>query len=179
MPMNEEGKLEHAAPKPSDPAHGSSENTNHTTKHGEKPTTAKEAIMDPSFFPTLHGAPLAQKVKSYLFLVSLVFGAVATLWFCGYELLQTTPPVVQVPLVVPGTEGGYAESYAEVAKEVGILTTGASAMIMLLLYITGTSHIDFWSLVIEYGWWTLPLAGFMGILFVIMAENTESIREVD
>lgn len=178
MPRNEKGELEHAPAKASDPAHASSTNTDHATKSGEKPTTVFEAITDPSFFPTLEGAPLAQKVKSYLFLVFLVFGAVTTLWFFEFALFQTKSPAVEIPLVVPGTEGGYTESTADIIKEVGLMTGGVSAVILGLLYVTGTANVDFWSLVMEYGWWTLPAVGFMGLMYVIMEENTETIGEV-
>jgi len=178
MPLNEDGKLEHAPAKSTDPAHGSSENTNHTTKSGEKPTSAIEAITDPSFMPTLDKAPLAQKLKSYLFLIFLVFGAVTTLWLFGFTLFQTTPPVVEIPLAVPGEEDGSTSSLVDVAKEVGLITGSASAAILVLLYSTGTVNMDFWSLVIEYGWWSLPIVGAVGLLFVITQENTYSITEI-
>ncbi|KAK9774080.1 hypothetical protein AB5N19_06928 [Seiridium cardinale] len=179
MPMNEDGKLEHPPAKSTDPAHSSSGNTDHTTKNGEKPTTAIEAITDPSFFPTLDGAPLSQKLKSYAFLVFLVFGAVSTLWFFGFELFQTAPPAVEIPLAVPGDEDGPPNSLGEIAMEVGLMTGGASAAILALLFFTGTANLDFWSLVMEYGWWTLPAIGSAGLLFVMAQENTYSIKEVE
>lgn len=177
--MNEDGELEHAPARYTDPAHGAHKNNDHTTKSGEKPTTAFEAITDPSFFPTLEGAPLAQKLKSWSLLLFLIFGAVSMLWFFGFTLFQTDPPAVPIPMAVPGREGGYMESFTEVAKEVGLMTVGATAAIYGLLYTTGTTNLDFWSLVMEYGWWTMPLAGFIGVMFVILQEHTETIGEVN
>ncbi|KAI0132940.1 hypothetical protein BJ170DRAFT_265991 [Xylariales sp. AK1849] len=179
MPLNADNKLEHAPAKSTDPAHASSENTNHATKSGGKPTSATEAITDPNFFPTLDKAPLAQKLKSYLFLLFLVFGAVMALWLFDFTLFQTKPLDVEVPLAVPGTEGGHADSLVDIAKEVGLMTVGASAAILLLLFFTGTANLDFWSLVVEYGWWSLPIVGAVVVVFAILQEGTESMKDVN
>ncbi|ETS84740.1 hypothetical protein PFICI_02765 [Pestalotiopsis fici W106-1] len=194
MPVDENKNLYHEAPKPTDPAHASSANTNHTTKSGTKPTSAVEAITDPDFFPTLEKAPLAQKVKSTLFLAVLVYGAVAALWLFGFTLFQQEQPpnpqeaaggagpmIVEIPLALPDdavNETALTDSLAAAAREVGLMTAGFGTVILAMLYSTGTTNVDFWSLVMEYGWWTLPVMGAAGLLFVIMQEDSEDIKYV-
>ena len=76
------------AHKPSDPAHPSQPNTNHTNSAGEKPTTVMDAILDPEFLPTLDEAPRRQQAKSHVLLMTLVVGATFGAWFLGFDLLQ-------------------------------------------------------------------------------------------
>ncbi|KAF3019395.1 hypothetical protein E8E14_012317 [Neopestalotiopsis sp. 37M] len=198
MPVDENKNLYHAAPKPTDPAHPSSGNTNHTTKSGTKPTTAIEAIADPNFFPTLEKAPLAQKVKSLLLLAVVVYGGVAALWMSGFTLFQQDPslqpevgglagagaaPVVEIPLALPDnfdeiTGKAVNDSLVAAAREAGLMTAGFGTVILAMLYSTGTTNVDFWSLVMEYGWWTLPVLGAAGLLFVMMQEDSEDIKYV-
>jgi hypothetical protein len=63
--------------------------------------------------------------------------------------------------------------------ELGAVLGGVSAAVMLLLWWTGTQNIDMWSLVMEWGWYTIPVASAAGLLFVMMLERTEGIEEVD
>lgn len=179
MSLCADNKLQHAPAKPTDPAHSSSENTDHTTASGEKPTTALEAVTDLSFAPSLDKAPFAQKLKSYLFLMFLVLGTVLTLWFFGFTLFQTSHRAVDIPLAVPDTEGGHPDSLAEIATQVGFMTVGVSAVILVLLYITGTANVDFWSLVVEYGWWTLPAVGATVVIFAILQDRAEITTDLD
>lgn len=192
MPVDENKNLYHEPPKPSDPAHGTSSNTDHTTTSGTKPTSVVEAVTDPSFFPTLDKAPLAQKIKSHLLLACIVYGGVAVLWLSGFTLFQTrsqlTPPdlgVVEIPLAPPADvyEDNATETQeallAVVARETGLMTAGVvGAAVLAMLYSTGTTNVDFWSLTIEYGWWTLPAVGAAGLLFVLMQESSEDIKDV-
>jgi len=143
----------------SDPAHASSANTNHTKQNGSKPQSAAEALLDPDFLPTLDDAPLEQKAKSHSLLVLLVLGAVCGAWFLGYDLLQIDS----------------GKTWTELGLMLGTVVLGTLG----LLYWTGTGSIDLWSLVVEWGWYSLPVAAGAGLLFVMLQERTEAIREVD
>lgn len=177
MPLNSDNQLEHEPAAKTDPAHASSKNTDHVTSSGEKPTSLVEFVTDTSFIPTLAGAPLAQKVKSYLLLFLLVFGSVTTLWFFDFTLFQTaldrSSTVVEGPIAPPPPT-----TFLDAAKEVGLMTAGVSAVIMALLFFTGTSDVDYWSLVMEYGWYTIPIVAGVGLFFVMSKENTEYIADV-
>jgi hypothetical protein len=143
----------------SDPANASSANTDHTKQDGTKPQSATEALLDPDFLPTLEDAPLEQKAKSHSLLVILVLGAVLGAWFFGYDLLQIDS----------------AKSWTELGLGLGAVVLGTLG----LLYWTGTGSIDLWSLVVEWGWYSLPVAGGAALLFVILQEKTEDITHVD
>lgn len=168
MPLNANNQLEHEPAATTDPAHAASKNTNHVASSGEKPTSLIELVTDTSFGPTLDDAPLAQKVKSYLFLILLVHLAVALLWSFDFTLFQTTSTAVRGPLASPPST-----RFVDAVKEVGLLTAGVSCLIIVLLFLTGTAHLDYWSLVMEYGWYTIPLVAGMGLFFVLGKEDTE------
>lgn len=173
MPLNSEHKLQHEPAAKTDPAHASSENTDHVTSSGEKPTSMIEVITDTNFIPTLDNVPLSQKIKSYLLLLFTIFGGVTALYYLDFTLFQTSSSidastVVQAPLAPPAPT-----SFLESATEVGYMTVGVSTLIMILFFLTGTAHVDFWSLVMEYGWYTLPVVAGAGLIFVIAKENTE------
>lgn len=141
---------------PSDPANASSANTDTS---GAKPQTALEALSDPSFLPTLDEAPIEQKAKSHLLLVLLVLGAVVSAWFMGFSVLQ-----------VPEQR-----SWSELA----VYLAGASAVALALVFWTGTASIDLWSLVMKWGWYTIPVACAAGLIFVMMQERTEELQDLD
>lgn len=145
--------------KPSDPAHPSQGNDDHTLKDGTKPTSALSALTDETFLPTLDETSKTQQAKSHSLLLFLVVGGVVGAWFYGFEILQISPH----------------KSWLELAIGLG----GVSAVLLGLLYWTGTGNIDMWSLVMEWGWWSLPVAGAAGLLFVMMQERTEGIASVD
>lgn len=173
MPLNSEHKLEHEPASKADPAHASSENTDHVTSSGEKPTSAIEFITDTNFIPTLDNAPLSQKIKSYLLLLLTILGGVTALWYLDFTLFQTASSIdaskiVQAPLAPPAPT-----SLLDSAKQVGYMTAGVSVLIMALFVFTGTAHVDYWSLVMEYGWYTIPIVAGVVLVFVIAKENTE------
>lgn len=176
MPLNAHNQLEHEPASATDPAHGASKNADHVTTSGEKPTSLFEYLTDASFIPTLEDAPLEQKIKSYLLLILAIFGCVATLWFFEFTLFQTilgrssSTVVPQGPLVqVPDA----STNFVEAAKELVLVTTGASVLIMGMMFVTGTANVDYWSLVMEYGWYTIPILAGVGLVFVISKESTE------
>lgn len=177
MPLNADNQLEHEPASATDPAHGASKNADHVTTSGEKPTSLFEYLTDASFIPTLDDAPLEQKIKSYMLLIVTIFGCVATLWFFEFTLFQTilgrsalSTVVPQGPLVqVPDA----STSFVEAVKELVLVTTGASVVIMAMMFFTGTANVDFWSLVMEYGWYTIPIIAGVGLVFVISKESTE------
>lgn len=180
MPLNADNELEHEPASVTDPAHSASKNADHVTTSGEKPTSLFEYLTDASFIPTLDDAPLEQKIKSYLLLILTIFGCVATLWFFEFTLFQTilgrsptSPTVVQGPLVPDAPI-----SFVEAAKELLFVTTGASVLIMAMMFITGTANVDYWSLVMEYGWYTIPILAGVGLVFVISKESTEPTVEL-
>lgn len=173
MPLNAQHKLEHEPAKTRDPAHASSKNKDHVTSSGEKPTSMIEVITDTTFIPTLENAPLSQRIKSYLLLLCTIAGCVTALWYLDFTLFQTpssidAATVVQAPLAPPAPT-----SFLDSAKEVGYMTAGVSALILLVLVFTGTAHVDYWSLVMEYGWYTIPVVAGVGLVFVIAKESTE------
>lgn len=175
MPLNSQNQLEHEPASKTDPAHISSKNTDHVTSSGEKPTSMVEVLTDTSFIPTLDDAPLSQKIKSYLLLLFLIVGGVTTLWFFDFSLFKTgASTVVEAPLAPPPPT-----TFVEAAKEVGLMTAGASVLIMTLFVLTGTAHIDYWSLVMEYGWYTIPIVAGVGLFFVMAKEKTEYTGDLD
>ncbi|KAJ4422428.1 hypothetical protein N0V82_002876 [Gnomoniopsis sp. IMI 355080] len=170
-------QLEHEPASVTDPAHGSSKNADHLTDSGEKPTSLVEFLTDTSFIPTLDEAPLTQRVKSYLLLILTIVGCVSTLWFFDFTLFQpmsgSSSSVVQGPLTPSPTA-----TFVAAAKEVGLMSAGAIVVIMAMLFFTGTSNMDYWSLVMEYGWYTLPIIAGVGLVFVISKESTESMGDL-
>lgn len=180
MPLNAQNELEHEPPKKSDPAHASTANTDHTTSTGEKPTSLVEVVADTSFVPTLHDAPLAQKLKSYLLLLGMILACVVTLSAFDFHLFQTTASRQTAAAIA--AEGPVAPpppaSLLDTAWEVGLMTAGVSAFIMGSFYVTGTAHLDYWSLVMEYGWYTLPFIAGVGLLFVRAKESSEYVEDL-
>lgn len=92
-------------------------------------------------------------------------------------------PVVEIPLALPDnfdeiTGKAVNDSLVAAAREAGLMTAGFGTVILAMLYSTGTTNVDFWSLVMEYGWWTLPVLGAAGLLFVMMQEDSEDIKYV-
>lgn len=142
-----------------DPASSSSANTDHTKTNGEKPDSALGALLDPTFHPSLKSAPLLQKAKSYALLLVLVFGAVFSAWLLGFDMLQVSA----------------ATSWVELGLKLG----GVGGVVLGLLAWTGTTEVDLWSLVMEWGWYSIPVAGFAGLMLVMMMERTEALREVE
>lgn len=177
MPLNSKNQLEHEPASVTDPAHASSKNTDHLTASGEKPTSLREFFTDTSFIPTLDDATLAQKFKSYLLLILTIFGCVSTLRFFDFTLFSAnlggSSSVVQGPLTPSPTA-----TLLDAAKEVGLMTAGASVLIMSMLFFTGTSNMDYWSLVMEYGWYTLPIIGGVVVVFAMSKEGTESTADL-
>ncbi|KAJ4392160.1 hypothetical protein N0V93_005783 [Gnomoniopsis smithogilvyi] len=177
MPLNSKNQLEHEPASLSDPAHASSKNADHLTASGEKPTSFVEFLTDTSFIPTLDDAPLTQKFKSYLLLLLTIFGCVSTLWFFDFTLFQSkldnSSSAVPGPLAPSATA-----TFLDAAQELGIMTAGASVLIMAMLFFTGTSNMDYWSLVMEYGWYTLPIIGAVIVVFAMSKEGTESTADL-
>ncbi|KAI9745188.1 MAG: hypothetical protein M1818_001466 [Claussenomyces sp. TS43310] len=146
-------------PSSTDPAHPSYANFDHTTQSGEKPKSALEAVTDPAFLPTLADAPVHQKLKSHSLLVLLIFGAVFGAWFMGFSVLQFSG----------------CQSWMELGLRLGSVATAALA----LIFWTGTGTIDLWSLIMEWGWYSIPVAATAGLIFVIMQERSESLDVID
>ncbi|KAF7522028.1 hypothetical protein G7054_g12265 [Neopestalotiopsis clavispora] len=189
MPVDENKNLYHEAPKPTDPAHPSSGNTNHTTKSGTKPTTAMEAITDPTFFPDARkGAPGTESqvpppARRRRLRRRRRAPEVGGLAGAAAGAGAGAAPVVEIPLALPDdfdeiTGKAVNDSLVAAAREAGLMTAGFGTVILAMLYSTGTTNVDFWSLVMEYGWWTLPVLGAAGLLFVMMQEDSEDIKYV-
>jgi hypothetical protein len=145
--------------KPSDPAHPDQANTNHTNKDGEKPTTFKDAIADPSFLPTLDDAPLQAKVASHSILIFLVVGGVVGSWFLGFDLFQLSD----------------GKSWLELGGVLG----GVSVVLIGALFWTGTANVDFKALLDEFWWLTLPIVMMAGLALVMLQERQEPMQQVE
>lgn len=149
-----------ANPKPAtkhDPAHADSTNTDHTTTTGEKPTSALTAITDTDFIPTLDEAPKARVALSHLLLLSLVAGAVVAAWYMQLEIFQV-----------------FGQG-REAAVGLGLVT----AALMVLLAWSGSLMVDWFALIKEYWWFSMPAAGAATLALVMMQEQATGLKEVE
>lgn len=144
---------------PTDPAHPSNPNTNHTTRTGEKPTDAYTAITDPTFLPTLDSAPTTQHIKSHLLLFLLLLSCISVAYFAGFELFQVSDDA----------------SWGRLGLVLGAVVGGGA----MLMWWTGSYYIDWWELVAGYWWLSMPVAGGMVVLLVMAQEQATGLPEVD
>lgn len=108
--------------------------------------------------PTLEkSSPATAHIKSnFLLFVGLVSGLAACYLF-GFELFQPAD----------GT------SWQEVAVwSTGFITLGAA-----VLWFIGLHTIDWWALVLEYWWFSMPIAGAVGFLYVRAEEGSVELGE--
>ncbi|KAK6535769.1 hypothetical protein TWF281_000021 [Arthrobotrys megalospora] len=132
------------------PFHSSEQNTDHTTKSGTKPTTGTEIITDTSFAPTLESAPFSRYLKSFFVLSILVACVCAGACYIGLDFLQTT-----------------SQQWAIIAS----VTIG--------LFYSGVVWIDWWEIIVEYWWLSIPLLAGIGMVMIRMDEATRAVDELD
>ncbi|KAK6362567.1 hypothetical protein TWF730_000024 [Orbilia blumenaviensis] len=125
-------------------------NTDHTTNSGTKPSSGTEVITDTSFAPTLESAPLLRCVQSFFVLSLLITFASLGAWYVGFDIIQTTS---QQWVVI-----------------------GAAT---ISLFYSGVIWIDWWIIVVEYWWLSIPALAGIGIVMLRMDEATRAIDEVD
>lgn len=66
-------------------------------------------------------------------------------------------------------------SYTELLLPLGGVVLG----VLGLLAWTGSLSLDFWDLVMKWGWYSIPAVGAAGLLFVVMQERTEMMGDVE
>ncbi|KAF3921580.1 hypothetical protein AA313_de0204852 [Arthrobotrys entomopaga] len=133
-----------------DPAHPSNPNENHTTKRGNKPTSGTEVLTDTSFVPTLESAPSTRYLQSFLVLFMMVSSAAFSAWFLDFDIFQSK---AQQQLVLLGVIGG--------------------------LFYSGAVWIDWWTIVVEYWWISIPLLAGLGIIVVRLDEGMRLPQDLD
>lgn len=149
-----------ANPKPAtphDPAHANSSNADHTTASGEKPTSAFTAITDTEFIPSLEEAPKTRIALSHMLLLSLVAGGVLAAWYMDLEIFQ---------IFGQGREA---------AIGLGLVTVA----LMVLLAWSGSLMVDWFALVKEYWWLSMPVGGAATLALVMMQEQATGLKEVE
>ncbi|KAK6516059.1 hypothetical protein TWF506_005972 [Arthrobotrys conoides] len=127
-----------------------SQNTDHTTEFGEKPTSGTEIITDTSFAPTLQVAPLSRYILSFAVLSFLLVCAGVGVWYLELDIFQTT---TQQWVIV--------------------------AAVIVSLFYSGVVWIDWWAILVEYWWLSIPILAGMGIVFIRMDEATRGVEEID
>ncbi|KAF3092602.1 hypothetical protein TWF102_008419 [Orbilia oligospora] len=133
------------------PFHSSdSKNTDHATKSGDKPTSGTEIIIDTSFAPTLEAAPLSRYLQSFVVLSFLLGSARVGIWYLGFDIFQTT---TQQWVII--------------------------AAVTTCLFYSGVVWIDWWAVVVEYWWLSIPILAGTSILFIRMDEAIRDVQEID
>lgn len=120
---------------------------------------SSESLNEKTSLPSLEDKPIAHQAKSHGLLLFIVLGAVAGCWLLGFSLFQVSP----------------GSSWKELLALLGAFAAAALA----LLVWTGTHSLDLWTLVMRWGWYTLPLVGATGLLFVMMQERTDGMESVE
>lgn len=157
---------------PSDPAHPSQPNSDHTTTSGKKPSTILSAVTSSSFLPTLTSAPITTRILSHSILLILVCGGVVGAYLYGFDLFQVqVAHQSQLPIQVQVVDW--------TNLELAVFLGGISALITAALVWTGTANIDFYALVGEFWWLSLPAVAAAGTALVLMMETSTSIKEVE
>ncbi|EGX45302.1 hypothetical protein AOL_s00170g9 [Orbilia oligospora ATCC 24927] len=133
------------------PFHSSdSKKTDDATKSGDKPTSGTEIIIDTSFAPTLEAAPLSRYLQSFVILSFLLGSAGVGIWYLGFDIFQTT---TQQWVII--------------------------AAVTTCLFYSGVVWIDWWAVVVEYWWLSIPILAGTGILFIRMDEAIRDVQEID
>ncbi|KAF3160249.1 hypothetical protein TWF106_009014 [Orbilia oligospora] len=127
-----------------------SKNTDHATKPGDKPTSGTETIIDTSLAPTLEAAPLFRYIQSFVILSFLLGSAGVGVWYLGFDIFQTT---TQQWVIV--------------------------AAVTTCLFYSGVVWIDWWAVVVEYWWLSIPILAGTGILLTRMDEAIRDVQEID
>ncbi|KAF3916802.1 hypothetical protein ABW20_dc0108681 [Dactylellina cionopaga] len=136
--------------KTNSPSHSSNPNTDHTTKSGTKPATGIEALTDTSFVPTLESAPLTRYLQSFIVLATMVASVAVAAMFLNFDIFQTSIQQWFILLAVTAS-----------------------------LFYTGVVWIDWWTIVVEYWWLSIPILAGMGVAVVRMDEGMRALNQVD
>lgn len=134
-------------------SHSLSEKETNTEEHKGKTTLA--AIFDGSFpLPALTAdSSVLSYVLSFGTLLALIAGGIGGAWYLGYEILQSSQPLVMG----------------------GIITVVA----MFAFWITGTIWVDWFELVIGYWWLSMPIGALAGLAVVLNAEASATMAETE
>lgn len=138
---------------PDDPSPPGSEKPIPAHTAPQTSSAALAALADPDFLPSLTTtSPLHPRaLRSHLVLTTLLFGGLYLSYFIfSVEILQTWPQFLGI---------------------------AATALFGILL--TGGFNIDWWSLLLDFWWLSLPLCGAAGLALVVMQENATSFAETD
>lgn len=124
------------------------------------PKLDSDTIASAIPIPTLEeNAPTTSKLRSNLFLLSLLLGAIISAYLYGFELLQ------------PSDHTTWAEK--------GITLFLVAAFGGGAAWFVGVQKIDWWELVWGYWWFSMPIAGGAAVVLVRAMEATEGIEVKD
>lgn len=139
-------------PKRSD-SHSLSEKQTNTDDHKGKTTLA--AIIDPSFpLPALTADSSALSyVLSFGTLFALLACGIGGAWYLGYEILQSSQPLV--------------------------MASGVTVLALFAFWITGTIWVDWFELVVGYWWLSMPIGALAGLAVVLNAEASATMAETE
>ncbi len=151
-----------------------------TNTNDAKVKTTLTAVFDPSFpLPTLESrkTPTTRYIQSFLVLFFLLSAAVVAAWFFELSILQTSSSTS----ISPNAKSKNVLSILGVVIPVDqlALLVGATVVLFLSMWFTGTIWIDWWELLIGYWWLSLPVGGAAGLLFVMAQERTDTMGQVD
>jgi len=112
--------------------------------------------------PTLpaldQSTPVTHQARSHLVLLCSLLSLIALAWISGLDILQ-----------VSGNT-----SYKQVALGLGIIV-GIGGM---ALHWTGSTSIDWYKMITNYWWLSMPVLGGTGLLLVMMQEGSSELREL-
>lgn len=131
--------------------HPLSEKQTNTDK--KKLSVAIAAVTDPKFpLPQLDGnSSTFTHVLSFGTLFFLLGGGIYGAWLLDVALLQSSQPLLILPIVF-------------------LITLGALAL-------TGTIWIDWWELVLGYWWLSMPVGALAGLALVLNQESSTGLNE--
>jgi hypothetical protein len=110
--------------------------------------------------PTLEPhSPITAHLKSHSLLFIGILGAIAGCWLFGFELFQPSETT----------------SWQEIAIAVGALTAVGGG----LLWFIGLHQIDWWALVMEYWWFSMPILLAIVFMYVRAEEGSLELGEKD
>jgi len=110
--------------------------------------------------PTLEShSPITAHLKSHSILLVGVIAAITGCWLFGFDLLQPSETT----------------SWQQIALVGGVLTAAGGA----LLWFIGLHHIDWWALIMEYWWISMPIGLAVMFMYVRAEEGSLELGEKD
>jgi hypothetical protein len=151
-----------------------------TNNNHVKAKTTIAAIIDPSFpLPRLglNKTCTTRYIQSRLVLLFLLSAAVIGAWHFELSIFQSSSSMATSPN--PKAQSVLSLLGMVIIMEQLALLVAMISVLLLALWFVGTVWIDCWELVVGYWWLTMPIAGLVGVLFLLAEEGTDAIGDFD